>query len=76
MMTNIEKMNELVGTNATKKEIKNWAYQNRIHVVSLHLDAEEFSEMEKSVDAFYNSDSFSADEHANWEKFLDSEFVS
>jgi hypothetical protein len=74
-MTNLEKMNKLVGTNATKEKVKSWAYNNRITVIMLHLDNEKFSVMENSVNDFVDSDLFSDDEFENWEKFLTSEFV-
>lgn len=74
-MTNFEKMNELVGTKATKEEIKNWAFHNRIHVICLHIEEEKFSKMKNSVEHFVNSDLFDDDEHKNWDRFLDSEYV-
>lgn len=74
-MTNLEKMNELTESRATKEQIKNWAYFNRIHVCSLYLDEESFATLENSVEHFVNSDLFGEDEFKNWEHFLDSEFI-
>lgn len=73
-MTNLEKMNELVGTNVTKEQIKNWAYANRIHVMELHYE-DEFDSMANSVEEFNNSDQVTTDEHENWDNFLDREFI-
>jgi hypothetical protein len=75
-MTNLEKMNELVGSTATKDQIVNWAYMNRILVNCLHLE-DEFEEMRKSVVKFVNTDTYlySDNEFDLWHKFLDSEFV-
>jgi hypothetical protein len=74
-LTNLEKMNELAGANATKESIKGWAYANRIHVICLHLDEEKFEEMENSVINFLDSGLFCDDEFENWNRFLDSEFI-
>lgn len=75
-MTNLEKMNELVKASATKEQIKNWAYANRITVCNLHLDCEEFECMEKSVDTFLDTyDYFGMDEHEAWDKFLDVDYI-
>lgn len=75
-MTNLEKMNELAGTDANKQQIVNWAYNNRIHVICLHLDEEMFSTMENSVNSFVDSDLYHIDdEFINWDKFLDKDFV-
>jgi hypothetical protein len=75
-MTNLEKMNELVGTNADKNQIGNWAYMNRITVDCLHLE-EEFVSMTQSVDNFTDTDFYfhCDDEHEMWDKFLDAEYI-
>lgn len=57
-MTNLEKMNDLVGTNADKEQIINWAYMNRVLFDSLFLE-KEFEVMEKSVMAFVETDPYS-----------------
>lgn len=76
-MTNLEKMNELVGSNVDKEQIINWAYMNRILFDSVHLD-EEFKEMEKSVKWFMGTDLYSESdtEFDLWDKFLNAEFIS
>jgi hypothetical protein len=74
-MTNLEKMNELVGTNTTKEQIANWAYANRIYVLELHHE-EEFKTMEKSVNNYLNSYLYAESEHDNWDKFLGNEFIA
>lgn len=76
-MTNLEKMNELVGTNASKKEIVTWAYMNRIALIDLPCE-KEFANMDKSVEAFHKTNDWFNDsegERKNWEKFLESKFV-
>jgi len=76
-MTNLEKMNELVGSNATKEQVLEWAYMNRIIVEQLPEEPE-FEVMDKSVENFCNSDFYKenfSDEYKIWDKFLDSEFV-
>ncbi|PAQ15045.1 hypothetical protein CD798_08355 [Bacillaceae bacterium SAOS 7] len=75
-MTILEKMNELVGSNATKKQIENWAYMNRICVSELVFE-DEFTSLKKSVDVFIQTHDYHgmADEHEAWDKFLDSEYV-
>lgn len=76
-MTNLEKMNNLVRQNATKQQIKEWAYMNRILVCVLDLE-QEFEPMANSVKAFMDTDEFKQckDEHEVWDKFLDAEFKS
>lgn len=74
-MTNLEKMNELVGLNAKKQEIINWAYANRITVSTLDL-YEPFQSMANSVSTFVDLDLISGDEFEDWDNFLDSEFVT
>lgn len=75
-MTNLEKMNQLVGSKATKDQIKQWAYMNRILVDCLYLESE-FEIMENSINTFINDDSFefTGDELEMWDKFLENEFV-
>lgn len=72
-MTNLEKMNELVGASASKEQIKSWAYMNRVVVSCLHFE-QEFEGMEHSVDCFMESPEYSDDEHENWDKYLDAEY--
>lgn len=74
-MTNLDKMNELVGLNAEKQEIISWAYSNRITVATLDL-YEPFEPMVNSVDVFVDLDLLTDDEFENWDNFLDSEFIS
>jgi len=73
-MTNLDKMNELVGSNAPKEEIKTWAYMNRVPVSCLHFE-EKFEAMEQSIDHFIASDNYGSDEHENWDQFLDAEYI-
>lgn len=75
-MTNLEKMNELVGSKADKEQIINWAYMNRILMDCLHLE-EEFDVMTNSVNAFMDSEFYQNcnTEFDLWEKFLDAEFI-
>lgn len=74
-MNVLEKMNELVGSEATKDEVINWAYSNRIYVVCIHLDEPKFEALESTVEKFLESEQYSGDEHESWDKFLDFEFV-
>ena len=71
-----EKMNELIGSEASKEQIKSWAYMNRIMVMSIHLE-EAFEALEKSVDAFIETFDYhgNPDEQAVWDAFLEFEFV-
>ena len=71
----IDKMNELVGTNASKEKIMGWAYQNRVHVICMHLDEPKFEALENSVQRFIDSGQLVDDEHENWGRFLEMEFV-
>lgn len=77
-MSNLEKMNELVGSNVDKEQIVSWAYMNRVMLCVLP-DEEEFEEMKLSVENFM-SDKFyidnEEDEHRLWREFLDREFIS
>lgn len=74
MMTNLEKMNQLVGANVNEEQVKHWAYNNRITVDCLHFE-EEFESMEKSVDKFINSELYSVDEFKNWDEFLRMNYI-
>jgi hypothetical protein len=73
-MTNLEKMNELVGSDADKDQIVKWAYMNRILVDCLHLE-EEFESMKNSVNSFMDNCEFNSNELEVWDKFLDTEYV-
>ena len=75
-MTNLEKMNQLVGDEASKDLIIKWAYMNRILVYDLHFE-DEFEEMESSVHNFMSTKFFmeNDDEFKLWDKFLDSDYV-
>jgi hypothetical protein len=73
-MTNLDKMNELVGLSAKDSEVVNWAYANRIHVMELHYE-KEFEPMANSVEEFNNSGELTTDEHENWNNFLSREFI-
>lgn len=73
-MTNLEKMNELVRSDADKEQIKNWAYMNRIHVVDLHL-VKQFEQMEDSVDHFISQGKYDLEDELNaWDLFLESKY--
>lgn len=74
-MNVLEKMNELVESQATKEEIINWAYSNRIYVADIHLDEPRFEVLEATVESFLESEQYSGDEGESWDKFLDFEFV-
>jgi hypothetical protein len=76
-MTNLEKMNELVGSAATKDQIVKWAYMNRICLGGLY-DEEEFYNFETTVIRFMETDYYNEnilDEFKLWDKFLDSEYI-
>lgn len=75
-MTNLEKMNELVGSKANKEQIVKWAYMNRILVDCLHLE-EEFDGMTTSVNFFTDTEFYQTNdnEFELWNQFLDSEFL-
>lgn len=51
----IDKMNELVGSHASKEKIMGWAYQNRVHVICMHLDEPKFESLESTVQKFVDS---------------------
>lgn len=75
-MNNLKKMNELVSSEATKEQIKDWAYMNRILVTDLEFE-EEFETMVKSINSFVESNLFSEEltELELWDRFLDAEYV-
>jgi hypothetical protein len=73
-MTNLEKMNELVNSDATKKQVIEWAYMNRIWLADLP-EEKGFFEMQKSVDSFLKSEKTLRGEHEMWEDFLDAQFI-
>lgn len=73
-MTNLDKMKQLVGSEqATKEDIVQWAYMNRVLLADLP-DEEEFTSMKNSVNQFFKS-KMPATEHEAWEQFLDVEYV-
>lgn len=76
MKTNLAKMNELVGAHADKAQIEQWAYMNRICVMSL-ADEEEFATMSHSINCFIENADYHGmdDEHKAWSLFLDAEYV-
>lgn len=76
-MTNLEKMNQLIGIDASKEQILKWAYMNRILFDSVYLE-EEFEGIEKSVKSFAETIPYeeSNTEFDLWDKFLDAEFIS
>ena len=74
MMKNIDKMNELVGSDATTKQVVDWAYMNRVWLCDLQ-DEEDFKEMKASVKNFLSKETTLRDESEMWEDFLNSEFV-
>lgn len=76
-MTNLEKMNQLVGANGNKETVVKWAYTNRVHLIDLPYE-DEFAEMKASVDEFFethNPIQNQAGETKNWEDFLEAEYV-
>ena len=73
-MTNYQKMLELTGSKATKEGIKGWAYMNRVSVSEVYYD-EPFECMKASAVVFMGSGDYNKDEHKNWDKFLDCEYV-
>ena len=73
-MKNIDKMNELVGSEATIKQVVDWAYMNRVWLCDLP-DEDEFQEMKFSVESFLNKENELRHEQDMWRDFLVSEFV-
>lgn len=73
----LDKMNELVKASATKEEIINWAYINRVMVMGMYYEEKEFEVLEKTVEKFIESEDYHgiADEHEAWSKFLDYEYI-
>jgi hypothetical protein len=75
-MTNLEKMNELVGASASTEEVINWAYANRIHLSGLS-GYEPFESMDNSIMSFYERKDtllVDDDEFKVWELFLGLDF--
>jgi len=72
-MTNLEKMNELVGAKADKKEIMQWAYMNRVLVDEIP-EEKEFKSMKHSVAMFLKSDT-SKTEYDSLNNFLDAKYI-
>lgn len=75
-MNVLEKMNELVGGQATKEQIKNWAYMNRITVMQMP-DEDEFVTLEETINRFIEEYDYHSkpDEHEAWSAFLDFEYI-
>lgn len=75
-MNNLEKMNELVSSSATKIQVKDWAYMNRILLSELEYE-EEFEPMKKSIKKFMESELYNGtlDELKIWDSFLDEEYI-
>ena len=73
-VTNLEKMNQLVGASATKQEIMDWAYMNREYVDSFAED-EPFHAMRHSAQVFARTSLLRIDERDNWSRFLDAKYV-
>lgn len=75
-MNNLEKMNELVSSSATKRQVKDWAYINRILLSELEYE-EEFEVMKISIQKFMKSELYTGtlDELKIWDSFLDAEYV-
>ena len=73
----LEKMNELIGTSETKQTIMDWAYMNRIMVMSV-AEEEEFKELEKTVNKFIEEYDYHGkeDEHKAWSSFLEYEYIT
>ncbi|QHE63978.1 hypothetical protein FHE72_23595 (plasmid) [Rossellomorea vietnamensis] len=77
-MTNLEKMNQLVGSDSSKEQVVKWAYMNRVHVGELALE-KEFESMFNSVEEFCNSQTYVdgfTDESEMWRTFLDRVFIA
>ena len=68
-------MNELAGSDATIKQVVDWAYMNRVWLCDLQ-DADEFKEMQFSVKNFLSKENELRHEQDMWRDFLDSEFVA
>lgn len=73
-VNNLEKMNELAGA-ATKQQVVDWAYNNRVMVSAMAYD-EPFESMEHSVDVFIQTDAYQNedDEIKAWGLFLDAPY--
>lgn len=74
VVTNLEKMNELVGANASKKEIMKWAEMNRLWLADLPY-VTELSPMGISIDDFMSREKHLRAESEIWSDFLDSEYL-
>ena len=74
-MNVLEKMNQCVGTTATKNDVTAWAYRNRILVLDICDEDPKFETLRKTVETFAASDQFSDDEHDNWSRFLDLTYI-
>ena len=73
-MTNLQKMNELVGANSSKEQVHSWAYMNRIWLSDLPYE-KEFSLMKVAVDDFMQRESELRTEYDMWNEFLDREHI-
>jgi len=73
-MTNLEKMIELTGHEAPKKQVMEWAYVNRIWLTDLEHE-NPFEVMKASIAHWINNNKYSGYEVENWTKFLDAEYV-
>lgn len=72
----IDKMNQVVNSNANKSQIKSWAYNNRILVSDVYLE-HEFGFLEKTVNKFFENpdNQVELDEYRLWDKFLDYSYI-
>lgn len=75
-MKNLDKMNQLVGTNSDAEQVAKWAYMNRVELCTLPFE-EEFESMKASVEHFTSNSDYweSGDEHKSWAEFLEAEYV-
>lgn len=76
-MNVLDKLNELVRSSATKEQIIEWAYMNRVMVMGMYYEEEAFGVLEKTVESFIEGEDYHgiADEHEAWDKFLDYEYI-
>ena len=72
-LTNLDKMNQLVGGIASAKEVINWASMNRIWLADLP-DNKQFKEMRLSVSKFLKREEKMRAESEMWEDFLNEEY--
>ena len=75
VVTNLEKMNELVEANASKKEIMKWAEMNRLWLSDLPYVTADLRPMGISIDNFMSGEKHLRDESEIWSDFLDSEYL-